>query len=183
MTDLLIYRRGELMPPHYHYQVETALRIIFGEDEADDLPPQSDPEQIHILIVNGQKLIAYTGIICTTIEHQGITYKCCGLSGVLTFPAWRRKGYGGQLIATATDLIRKDTSADIGLLWTATHNVHLYAKHGWEVMPDMSTYVGDPAQPTPHNDEARLMLFLSEKGKKGRATFEHGHVYVGVESW
>jgi GNAT superfamily N-acetyltransferase len=183
MADLLIYRRGELLPPHFYYQVEAATRIIFEYTADYELDPQADEGMMHVLIAKGRELIAYTGIICTTIEHQGVVYKCYGLSGVLTFPVFRKKGYGGQLIEAANNLIREDDSADIALLWTAAHNVGFYARHGWEPMPAMQTFVGDPAQPTPHNDEARLMLFLSEKGRQGRATLEHGQVYVGVESW
>lgn len=183
MADLLIYRCGELLPPHFYYQVQAATRIIFEYTADYELDPQTDDGMMHVLIARSRELIAYAGIICTTIGHQGVAYKCYGLSGVLTFPVFRRQGYGSQMIAAATNLIREDSSADIALLWTAAHNVDFYAQHGWEFLPAMQTFVGDPAQPTPHNDEARLMLFLSEKGKQGRAAFEHGNVYVGAESW
>jgi predicted acetyltransferase len=183
MADLHIYRRGELLPPHFYFQAEAAMRIIFEENEGDKVAPQSDPQRMVVLIADGIKLIAHVAIICTTIEHQGMTYKCYGLSGVFTFPAYRKKGYCRQLIEAANNLIREDSSADIALLWTANHNVPFYAQHGWEPMPDMQTFIGDPTQPTLFNDENRLMLFLSEKGKQGRHTFEHGNVYVGVESW
>ncbi|MEO8606659.1 MAG: GNAT family N-acetyltransferase [Chloroflexota bacterium] len=183
MADLLTYRRGELLPPHFYFQAEAAMRIIFEESEGEELSPQPDPQRMYLLIAEGIKLIAHTGIICTMIEHQGATYKCYGLSGVFTFPAYRKKGYGRQLIEAANKLIREDASADIALLWTANHNVSFYAQHGWEPMPNMQTFVGDPAQPTLYNDENRLMLFLSEKGKQGRDTFERGQVYVGAESW
>lgn len=183
MADLLVYRRGELLPPHFYYQAQAAMRIIFEYSDDEDLESQSDPQMMHMVIGKSRELIAYAGIICTAIEHQGIAYKCYGLTGVLTFPAFRKKGYGGRLIEAANNLIREDASADIALLWTATHNVRFYAQQGWEPMPNMQTFDGDPAQPTPHNDEVRLMLFLSEKGKQGRDTFEHGQVYVGVESW
>jgi predicted GNAT family N-acyltransferase len=183
MAELHIYRHGELLPQHFYFQAEAAMRIVFEYSGDYDLAPESDPRMMHVLIGRGRELIAYAGIICTTIEHQGVAYKCYGLSGVLTFPAHRKKGYGKRLIDAATNLIREDASADIALLWTATHNVPFYAQHGWEPMPDMLTFDGDPAQPMPHNDQVRMMLFLSEKGKNGRATFEHGQVYVGEESW
>jgi predicted GNAT family N-acyltransferase len=183
MADLHVYRRGEFLPPHFYYQVQAATRIIFEYTADYELDPQADDGMMHVLVAKGHELIAYAGIICTTIEYQGVPYKCFGLSGVLTFPVFRKKGYGGQLIEAANNLIREDASADIALLWTATHNVHFYAQHGWEPMPDMQTFIGDPAQPILFSDEVRLMLFLSEKGKKGRNTFEHGQVYVGQESW
>jgi GNAT superfamily N-acetyltransferase len=138
---------------------------------------------MHVLIAKGLELIAYAGVISTTLQHEGIAYCCYGLSGVLTFPAHRKKGYGKLLIGAATQLILDEPSADIGLLWTATHNVHHYALHGWQVMPDMCTFMGDPSNPTPHNDEERLMLFLSDKGKAGRPTFAHANLYIGAESW
>ena len=183
MADLYVYRQGEHLPPHFYFQAEAAMHIIFEYSGDGDLEPESDPRMMHVVIGKTRELIAYAGIICTTIEHQGAAYKCYGLSGVLTFPANRKKGYGRQIIDAATNLIREDASVDIALLWTATHNVHFYAQHGWEPMPNMLTFEGDPVQPAPHNDQVRMMLFLSEKGKQGRDTFEHGQVYIGAESW
>src|SRR5262245_13050559 len=88
LMELLLYRRGELLPPHYYFQAEAAMRIIFEYSGGYDLPPQSDPEMMHIVIARGRELIAYTAVISTTLEHQGTTYQCGGLSGVLTFPAF-----------------------------------------------------------------------------------------------
>src|SRR6187431_1939662 len=98
-----IYRMGELLPPHFYFQAEAAIRIIF--EFSSDIGSNSDPQMMHVLIASGRELIAYTGIICKTIEHQGATYKCYGLSGVLTFPAHRKKGHGKRLIEAATNLI------------------------------------------------------------------------------
>src|SRR5258706_16358807 len=112
MADVLIYRRGEALPPHFYYQAEAAMRIIFEEDEGEALTPQSDPQRIHVIIANGVKLIAHAAIICTTLQHQGAAYKCYGLRGVFTFTAYRRKGYGREIVTTANNLIREDAAAD-----------------------------------------------------------------------
>lgn len=183
MADLHIYRIGVLMPPHFYFQADAAMRLIFDDGEDYILAPQAETQMMHVVVADGLKLISYAGVISTMIEHQGIAYNCYGLSGVLTFPAHRKNGYGRQMIGAATQLILDEPSADIGLLWTATHNVHHYARHGWQVMPDMFTFMGDPANPIPHNDEERLMLFLSDKGKAGRTAFEHSNLYIGAESW
>src|SRR5690349_19409002 len=104
MADLHIYRKDELLPPHFYYQAQAAMRIIFEFSADYDLDPGADAGMMHVLIAKGRELIAYTGVISTTIQHEGVTYCCYGLSGVLTFPAFRRQGYGKQLISAATQL-------------------------------------------------------------------------------
>ena len=105
------------------------------------------------------------------------------LGSVMTFPFFRKRGYGSQLVAAATQLIHKETNADIALLWAEPANHRLYAKHGWRVMPHLITIHGDSTSPEPYTDEPAMMLFLSEKAKAAEAQFEYASVYVGEEKW
>jgi len=49
-------------------------------------------------------------------------------------------------------------------------------------MDSLVTLVGDPHNPE-RSDETGFMLFLSEKGKRGRKSFEKGSLYFGEKTW
>ena len=65
------------------------------------------------LVVGGQ-LASHLSVQRKIIEHRGESYKAHGLSGVLTVPAFRGKGYGEQIVRAATAFMEQD-GADIGL--------------------------------------------------------------------
>jgi GNAT superfamily N-acetyltransferase len=181
--ELHIYRSSAELPLHYYYQAQAFMRIVWGDlDDYDmDYGLQETPQ--HIVVARGKTLISYVGVLWLPLEFEGEHYRCYGLTGVLTYPHFRKRGYGGQAVAAATDLIRQDPAADIALLWTAENNTHFYTQYGWEVMPDLTTVQGDPQQPTVADDELRLMLFVSAKGKAAQERFANGRLYVGEETW
>ena len=181
--QLHIYPTSADLPPAYYYQAQAFMRIVFGDLDDYDMDYGLEEEAQHIVVAQGKTLISYTAVIWTTLEFEGESYRCYGLSGVLTFPHFRGRGYGGQVVAAATDIIRQSADADIGLLWTADKNAGFYTQQGWEVIPGMTTLSGDPQNPTVYDDELRMMLFVSAKGKQARARFERGQVYVGRETW
>lgn len=186
MFDLHIYRDGATLPPHFYYQVQSFVRMLwYGGDNNDiDWELNTTPSSsMYVVLANGKALISHVEVVCTMLELGGESYKCYGLSGVMTYPAYRKRGFAGQVIDKAAALICEDLEADVALLWTADHNVPFYTAHGWEAMPGLTTLVGDPSQPDVFDDEMRMMLFLSEKGKAARSTFEQGRVYVGSEHW
>jgi len=183
MFDLHIYRTTAELPLHFYYQAQAFVRIFWvdGEDYNIDLGLQY--QELHIVLAKDKSLVAYASVSVQDVQLAGVAYRCYGLSGVMTFPAFRKFGYGGQVIDTALNLIREDTSADIALLWTDPQNVHFYVEHGWIAMPDMTTLMGDPTHPTVFDDELALMLFLSERAQRQRAAFERGQIYIGEENW
>jgi GNAT superfamily N-acetyltransferase len=163
--------------------MQAFIRIFWADGDDYDIDYGLREEAFHVLLAIGNALISYAGVVSVHIQHAGITYTCFGLSSVMTFPAFRKRGYGGHVVEVATSLIHQDTSADIALLWTPHPNEHFYARHGWQAMPHMTILVGDPAHPTVKDDELPMMLFLSDKGKQGRSDFEHSRVYIGEIGW
>jgi GNAT superfamily N-acetyltransferase len=138
---------------------------------------------VHIAVTNGNTLIAYATVVWKTLELNGEIYSCGGLANVMTFPHFRKQGYGRQIVKAATKIIQEAANVDIGMLWTAAQNAGFYAHAGWEALPEMVTLMGDTNNPQVYDDEGAMMLFLSAKGKRGRAAFEHGRVYVGEWTW
>jgi predicted acetyltransferase len=158
---------------------------IFWVDDADfdiDYNLEQEPS-LRVVMANGKSLVSYATVVWRDIELAGRRYQCAGLGDVMTFPAFRKQGYGGQVVKTATDLIRADGAVDVGLLWTAPHNTHFYERYGWEPMPDLVTLEGDLNAPDVLDDEPAMMLFTSDKGRAGRADFERGQVYIGEGKW
>ena len=98
---------------------------------------------------------------------------------MLTFPSFREKGFGGQVLNLATDYI-KQSDVDTAVLFCAPKRERFYAKHGWEIMRS-PTHVGIPIQ-YKNRDLTRMMLFISEKGRQGRKDFEALPAYVD-EPW
>jgi GNAT superfamily N-acetyltransferase len=183
MFQLHIYRSSAELPLHFYYQAQSFVRIVFVDSEDYDIDGEIDTPFMHVVLAKGKTLVSYCQVLWRMLELGGSSYKCYGLSGVMTYPAFRRRGFGGQVIEAAASLIREDPMADVALFWTAHHNVHFYAGHGWEAMPGLVTTVGDPANPQVYDEEMRMMMFLSERGKAAHRDFECGRVYVGDGTW
>ncbi|NJK78726.1 MAG: GNAT family N-acetyltransferase [Chloroflexaceae bacterium] len=178
-----IYQTGDALPRPLYYQAEAFSRIVFDDDEEYDIDLGLTEPAVHITVAQGNLLIAYAAVSWTDLEHAGVQYRCYGLSTVLTFPAFRRRGYGGQMVQAAITLITQAADADIALLWTTPNNIDWYTRYGWRALPALTTLVGDPAAPEVDDEETAMMLFISEKGRAGEPAFEQGRVYVGEERW
>ncbi len=85
-----------------------------------------------------------------------------------------------QLVQSAKDYIERRGDADIVLFHSTLKG--FYERAGFECMEHLVTLVGDLQNPE-QSDETGFMLFVSEKGKRGRNSFEKGHVYVGETIW
>lgn len=184
MYQLHIYRSAGELPLPYYYQAQAFMRIAWGENHDYDIDLGLKEENCaYVILAQGNRLISYCEVNWRTITHAGETYKCYGLSGVLTFPGFRKRGCGGQVVNAAGKLIREDQSADLALLWTAPHNASFYARYGWAAMPKLQTLIGEMENPTVYDDELPMMQFISSKGQAAREIFENGRVYVGEEQW
>jgi predicted GNAT family N-acyltransferase len=181
MPELTIYKTTAELPPHIYYQMEAFVRIVWVDGEDFDIDLGWQEEATHFVIANGKQLISYALVVWKDIECNSITYKCGGLGSMMTFPAFRSKGYGGQVAKAATDTILSEPSADIALLWTEHEG--FYSRYGWEALPGLITLVGNPQVPENRDDEIRMMLFVSERAKQRRADFEQGQIYIGEDSW
>lgn len=141
-------------------------------------PPEWHP--IHFSIVEEDVLISYAGVIQVDIEHAGQTYKACGLGNVFTFPPFRRNGYGTQVVQAATEHILQ-SDVDIGILFCDSPLASFYAASGWESKNDALTREGTPDNYLSH-ESLRMMLFISEKGRRGRNAFANQPLYIR-HSW
>lgn len=174
---------NDTFPTHVVYQRLAFIRVLWFDRYADD-PPRTmplDPRSVrHEVYVEEDALVSSASVIKTTVMLGEEAFTCYGLSGVMTYPAFRRRGYGGDLRDRVTAYLEAQEDADIGLLWTSV--APFYAVRGWVSVFEGARVYGDPANPTVR-DETTMMLFLSEKARIRRGDLERGTLYIGERDW
>ncbi|GEM_PF-3433182 len=182
-TQLLIYRENELIPLHYYYQAQSFIRIFWADGDDHDINKSLQQPAIRIVLAKGKSLLSYATIVWRDIVIDEQPYHMLGLGDVMTFPSFRKRGYAGQVVQTATNLILSEISADFGLLWTEPKNYNLYRRCGWELAPDLVTLLGDPQNPTRYENEAAMVLFCSDRANDARSTITSADIYIGTSKW
>jgi GNAT superfamily N-acetyltransferase len=182
-----IFKSDSEFPESLKWQVLSFLRInspegFKGSNESRDWINNPDDNSIHIaFITENDVLISYCSVVRKQLEHVGELYNCWGLTGVMTYPPFRDRGFGKQVVDIATRII-KESDADIGMF----HCVHklkgFYTKSGWEPMKKTTTLVGNKKNPNT-SSELMMMLFLSRKAQLHRGDFEIKPVYFGEDTW
>ena len=186
VEELLTFADDEL-PSGFRCQILSAHRIEWpgnyaGEHRLRDWVQRPWFRPVHLVIAEGGVLIAYAGVARKALEHAGETYNTYGLSGVYTYPAFRRQGYGRRVVDAATDLIRA-SDADVGLFICAPELAGFYAASGWELMAGTELYGGPKAAPWREEEDVVMMGFVSEKGKRDRTRFEASPIYFDDDLW
>lgn len=187
MPTLSRYRSRDL-PPLVKAQILAFMRIEWtggysGEQQfRDEVWPEGDADNtVHFVLEERGLVISQAGVVWKTVVHDGMAYETGGLTGVLTFPDFARMGHGTRVVEAATKHIA-EAGADIGLTTCEPALRSFYARAGWIPLPNATVVFGDVRSPVAE-DELVLMLFVSEKGKSGRPSFEARQIYVGPNSW
>ncbi len=126
-------------------------------------------EPFHVALIEGPVLLSYATVMRRTIEHAGATYRLAGLGNVLTYPGFRRRGYGARVVRAATAHIDA-SDADVGGLFCVPALVPFYARADWEPLRVARTTHGID-DVTVVKGEVRMMRFLSIHGLTGREAF------------
>jgi predicted acetyltransferase len=184
LPQLSIYPSNRDLPPHLACQIHSFIRITWFDIFQYDLSGSVTPEAwhpAHVVLAEQHVVLSYAGVVWQHVQHGGETYKTYGLSGVFTYPAFRKKGCGRRVVDSATARIRQQ-DGDFALLFTDPELEGFYAASGWEHMPSTTILTGSKQQPevyTPFN----MMLFLSEKGRQLRAHLEREPLYFAEYAW
>ncbi|MBA3944105.1 MAG: hypothetical protein H0X37_06025 [Herpetosiphonaceae bacterium] len=180
MPQLRVFQHFEF-PDELKWQVVSFMRIewpfIFtGANRflTELCPPELHP--VHFAIVEGNVLLSYGATLRLEQPHAGEVYRLYGLGNVFTFPPYRREGFGRQVVDAATHYILA-SAADVGALFCGARLAPYYRVSGWEAMEGATTRIGTPDGYETHN-VLRMMLFVSEKGKRGRQAFMHTPFYI-----
>jgi hypothetical protein len=140
---------------------------------SETYPPELQP--VHFVIAEGDSLLSYASILKLSLSHANIDYQIYGFGNLLTFPPFRRRGYGGRILQAATDYISQ-REVDAAILFCDRLLEPFYAKKGWISIPS-PTRLGAPDQYQEYTP-SRMMVFVSEKGRRGRADFESQPLYI-----
>lgn len=172
------------IPEGYAHQIRDFVRIhwfdIFQYDvHAPTIPDESHP--VYFVVVDGPALLSNAAIVTRTVECNGQTYSCGGLGSVLTYPAFRKRGYGRQVVQAAADYLTT-SRFDLSLLWTDPDKQAFYERSGWEYRPSVRTFSGDKAAPELY-DAFTMIRLISDQAKQHSADFESAPVYIGQYGW
>ncbi len=176
---------SQAVPEKFKYQILSFVRIEWpdlfsGEQRLRDWTSKPELHPVTLLIEEEGVLISRLEVVHDVLHHAGETYTTYGLSGVFTYPAFRKHGYGLQLVQSARQYIEQRRDADLVLLHSKLTG--FYEQAGFERMESLITLVGDPKNPE-KTDETGFMLFLSEKGKQGKDHFAKTPLYIGETIW
>ncbi len=177
--------KSQDLPEKFKCQILSFMRVEWfegfqGKHRLRDWITKQGVYPVNFILEEDGILISHLEVVWKFLAHAGEEYKAYGLTGVFTYPAFRRQGYGLQLLQVAKDYIQRQGDADIVIFHSVVKG--FYEKAGFEPMKSMLTLIGDPKNPGRSN-ETGFMLFLSEKGKQGREHFEKGTLYFGDETW
>jgi predicted GNAT family N-acyltransferase len=162
------------LPEAHAHQIRSFIRIHWHDEYLYDLDAALFPSERHprhVVVHDRHALLSHARVIWVDFAHAGETWRLYCLGDVLTYPAFRRRGHGGEAVAAATRLIRKDAAADAAILFTDPATTAFYAAHGWEPVLSLTATFGHPVASEPSQGTA-MMLFLSDRAKGRRAVFE-----------
>jgi hypothetical protein len=106
---------------------------------------------------------------------------CYGLSAVLTYPYFRKRGYGSQVVGAATDHIKQAADADFAWLQTGPKHEGFYRQSGWAHMPQLQILSGDP--PRLEENGFFMLLFVSDYARARRPILEKARLHLGPYLW
>jgi predicted acetyltransferase len=172
------------LPDHFAHQIRDFIRIHwFDAFQYDVRAPaiSDDLSPVYFVVAEDPALFSHAAAVTRSVECNGQTYSCGGLSAVLTYPAFRKRGYATQVVQAATEYISSKLF-DIALLWTSADKERFYSRFGWEHRPAIRTFFGSQASPAFY-DAFPMIRLLSDRAVRNQVDFESHAVYVGPHAW
>ncbi len=83
-----------------------------------------------IVVREEGRVVCHAGLFFRDGLLDGRPARMCGIGGVMTSPAVRRRGFASAAMRRAAEAME---DVDFGLLFCETHNVAFYAGLGWRV--------------------------------------------------
>ncbi|HEV7473808.1 MAG TPA: GNAT family N-acetyltransferase [Pyrinomonadaceae bacterium] len=103
---------------------------IFG---ADAFNLRWRPKDVHFLLDVDGMTVSHVGVLKHDVTIAGERVTVGGVGGVVTLPAWQKRGYASELMQHAVDFFRNWKVA-AGLLFCMPWRVPFYESQGWRVV-------------------------------------------------
>lgn len=123
--------------------------------------PEHDP--VHFCVTEGESLLSYAAIMRVAIEQADARWSAYGLRNVFTFPPYRGRGHGRQVVTAASEYVR-GSDVDLSILFCEPAMEPFYAACGWRTASG-TTYLASPGGYRPM-EEARMILLVSERARQ-----------------
>lgn len=184
MAQLSIFTTDTLPEAHEH-QVRSFIRLHWHDEYQYNLDGPLVPAErhpVHLVVHERHALFSHGRLIWVDVEQVDQRYRLYCLGDVLTYPAFRRRGHGTDIVRAGTQMIRNDGKADAAILFTDPATTSLYAAHGWEPMPTLRASYGHPAMSEPAQGTP-MMLFCSDRARTNRTDFETEELRLPGWGW
>lgn len=172
------------LPDHFAHQIRDFIRIHWFDIFQYDVHANAigeDLKPVYFVMADDPALFSHAAAVTRSVECNGQIYACGGLSAVLTYPAFRHRGYASQTVRAATEHL-ESASLDLALLWTDPDKENFYSRFGWEYHPSVRILVGGTEAKKIY--EAFTMIrFFSARAIEKRREFESHPIYIGEHSW
>jgi hypothetical protein len=181
VPELAIYS-NETLPPAHEHQIRSFIRLHWHDEYLYDLDAPlvpADRHPSHVVLAERHAVLSYARLIWVPLAHAGERWRLYCIGDVMTYPAWRRRGYASIVVGKATGLIRDDPAADLGILFCDPEIADLHGEHGWSAAPALRATKGlDVREP---QEGLAMLLLLSERAKT--AGFETSELALPGYGW
>ena len=103
---------------------------IFG---ANDLSLHWRPKDLHFLLQVSGEAVSHVGVLTHEVSVAGKPVLVGGVGGVVTPPAWQKRGYARRLMQHAARFLENE-QVDAGLLFCLRRRVPFYESLGWRLV-------------------------------------------------
>ncbi len=134
--------------------------VEYWEEEyyAPEKNPRLDPEQVYV-IEEDREIRATAAVLPLEVFLEGRTVPMGGIAALSTHPAYRRRGYAGELMCAALRLMR-ERGIHLSMLYPFAHAYYRY--YGWEVASEAISYDLKPSDLPTSPDQKRIRTYRDE---------------------
>ncbi|SEQ86611.1 GNAT family N-acetyltransferase [Microlunatus flavus] len=179
LVETVLTYRDDALPDALRWQAGAFVRATWpevgGGAARDPYPRGLDP--LHVVLVEGDLLLAYAGVVAMRVAHGGQAWRVDGLGRVFTFPGARGAGRGRRVVDAASAAIVHG-GADLGALLCEPGLRPFYAGSGWgAVEPGVLIDAGD-GTPTFAVEGPTMLLPVSARAQEAWRCFREAPLRV-----
>jgi predicted N-acetyltransferase YhbS len=123
-------KADEALTPDERAQIYDISVAAFPPDDIE----WSDHDDWHVLVWEGTEIVTHVEIVERTAMVGGRAVRLGGIGGVVTRPAWRKKGLAETAMQAARDFLHDPLGVAFGLLVCGEELIPYYSRLGWQLL-------------------------------------------------